>query len=85
MALGGKVVYLVGLHLLDDADQTGGVCQVPVVKNEVTVGLVRILVQVIDAVGIEQGSAPFDAVDNLAFIYEQFREVGPVLSGDAGY
>ena len=54
MALGRQVVDLVRLYLLDDADQVGGVGQVAVVQHEALVGLVRVLVQVVDAVGIEQ-------------------------------
>ena len=33
VALGGQVVDLVGLHLLDDADQVGGVGQVAIVQD----------------------------------------------------
>ena len=53
MALRRQVVDLVGLHLLDDADQIGGVGQVAVVQMQAHVALVRVLVEVIDAVGVE--------------------------------
>ena len=49
MALGGEIVDLVGLRLLHDADQVGRVGQVAVVQEEAGVGVVRVLVEVIDA------------------------------------
>jgi len=33
MAVGTKVVDLIGLHLLDDPDQVGAVGQIPVVQD----------------------------------------------------
>ena len=84
MALRGEVVDFVGLDLLDDADQVGGVGQVAVVEDEAAVGVVRVLVEVVDAVGVEQRGAAFDAVDGVAFVQQEFGEIGAVLAGDAG-
>ena len=50
MALGGQVVDLVGPHLLDDADEAGGVREVAVVQDELAPGLVGVLVEVGDAI-----------------------------------
>ena len=58
-----EVVDLVGLDLLDDADEVGGVGHVAVVQDEVARGHVRVLVDVVDARGVEQGGAALDAVD----------------------
>ena len=44
---------------------------------------VGILIDVIDALGVEEGRAAFDAVDFVAFFQKEFREVGTVLAGDA--
>ena len=44
MALGGEVVYLVRLDLLDDPDQVRGVGQVAVVHEEIHVSLVGVFV-----------------------------------------
>ena len=52
MALGGQVVDLVGPHLLDDADEAGGVREVAVVQDELAPGLVGVLVEVVDAIGV---------------------------------
>jgi hypothetical protein len=84
MALGCQVVDLVGLDLLEDADQVGGIGEVPVVENEIAVLLVGVLVEVVDAVGVEGGCPAFDAVDFIAFFQQEFGEVGAVLAGDAG-
>ena len=84
VALRGEVVDLVGLHLLDDADQARRIGEVAVVQDEAAVLLVRILVQVVDAIGVEQRGAALDAVDFVALVQQEFGEVGAVLAGDAG-
>jgi hypothetical protein len=48
------------------------------------VGLVRVFVKVIDAGGVEEGAAAFDAVDLVAFIQQKLGEIRPILSCDAG-
>ena len=84
MALRGQVVDFVGLNLLDDADQIGGVGQVAVVQDEIAVADVRVLVQVVDAIRVERRRAALDAVDDVAFAEQQFGQIGAVLAGDAG-
>ena len=84
MALRGEVVEFVGLYLLDDADQAAGVGQVAVVEDEAAVRLVRVLVEMVDAVGVEQRTAALDAVDDVALGQQEFGQVGAVLAGDAG-
>ncbi len=66
MGLGGEVVDLVGLAFLDDADQVGGIRHVAVMQDEALVLLVRVLVDVLDAAGVERGRAALDAVDDVA-------------------
>ena len=84
MRLGRQVVEFVGLHLLDDPHQAGGVGHVSVVQDELAVVDVGILVEMIDAVGVEQRGAPFDAVDFVAFFQQKLGQVGAVLSGHPG-
>ena len=84
VALRGEVVDLVGLHLLDDADQAARIGHVAVMQDEAAVRFVRVLVQVVDAVGVEQRRAALDAVDLVAFAEQKLGEVGAVLAGDAG-
>ncbi len=55
MALGGEVVDLRRLDLLDQADEVGGIPEVSVVEKEAGIGLVGILIKVVDAAGVEAG------------------------------
>jgi hypothetical protein len=83
VGLGRQVVDLVGLHFLNDAHQAGGVGQVAVMQHEVAVVDVRILVQVVDAVGVEQAGAAFDAMHLVALFEQELRQIGTVLAGHA--
>ena len=67
MAHGREVVNLVRLDLLHDADEVGGIREVPVVQLEPDVLFVRILIEVVDSIGVEQRGAALDAVDLVAF------------------
>jgi hypothetical protein len=71
VALRGEVVDLIGLNLLNDANQIGAVGQVAVVQNETLILLVRVLVEVIDAVCIEERGAALDAVHLIALGEQQ--------------
>ncbi len=79
-----QVVDLVRLHLLDDADQVGRVGQVAVMEDEIAVLHVRILVEMVDAVGVEEGGAALDAVDDIALLQQELGQIGAVLAGNAG-
>ena len=84
MALRAEVVDLVRLHFLHDVDQAAGVCEVAVVEDEVGVVDVGIFIQMVDAVGIEERGAALDAVDRVALLQQELREIGAVLPGDPG-
>jgi hypothetical protein len=45
---------------------------------------VRIFVQVVDPLGVEQGAAPLDAVHLVSLGQEKLGEIRAVLPGDAG-
>jgi hypothetical protein len=53
-------------------------------QDEVALGLMRILVEMVDALGVKRGSAAFQAVNFITFREEEFRQVRSVLSGDPG-
>jgi len=72
MALGGEVVYLVGFCFSDDAREVAAVGKVAVVENEVAVVDMRILIEMVYALGVEGTGAPFDAVDFVAFFKKEF-------------
>ncbi len=44
----------------------------------------RIVIEVIDASGVDERRASLDAVDDVAFVEKEFGEIGPVLPRDAG-
>ena len=73
MALGGQIVNFVGLYLLNDADQVGGIGEVAIVQDEVAVVDVRILIQMVDAVSVEGRGAPFDSMNDIVLSEQQFR------------
>ncbi len=84
VALGREVVDLVGLGLLHEADQVGGIGQVAVVQEEARLVLVRVDVEMVDAGGVERRRAPLDAVHDVALGEQELGEIGAVLAGDAG-
>ena len=52
-------------------------------QDEVAVVDVRILVQVVDAVGVEQRRAALDAVHLVALLEQELGQVGAILAGHA--
>ena len=84
MTLGGQVVDLVGLNLLHHVNQAGGIRHVAVVKHQAPLFLVGVLIQVVDAVGIQQGSAALDAMHFVPLFEQELGEIGAILTGDAG-
>ena len=83
MALGGEIVDLIRLDLLDDSDKVCGIGEIPVVENEISVRHMGALVQVVDAIRVEQGRPPFDAMYFIAFFQKEFGEERAVLAGNA--
>ena len=84
MALRAEVINFVGLGFLHDARQVAGVGQVAVVQAKARVIDMRIFVNVIHALGVEQAGAPLDAVYHVALVEQELGEVRAVLPGDAG-
>src|SRR5690606_23923792 len=71
-------------RFLYDADEVGRVGHVAVVEDEPLVLLMRVLVEVLDAPGVERGRAALDAVDDIALVEQQLAQIGPVLARDPG-
>jgi hypothetical protein len=84
VTLRGEIVDLVRLHELDDADQVRRVGEIAVVQEQLDVTLVRVLVQVIDAIRVERGRTSLDAVHLVSLAEQQLREIGAVLARDTG-
>ena len=84
VALGGQVVDLIGLMLLDQTNEIGGVSQITIMHEEARITLVRVDVEIIDAGGVERGGAALDAVDGVALLQQQAREVCAILARNTG-
>ena len=84
MAHRAQVVDLVRLHLLNDADQVAAVGQVAVMQREVLLVDMRVLIQVVNTVGIERRGPALDAVDFITFAQQKLGQVSAVLPCDAG-
>jgi hypothetical protein len=82
--LRAQVVNLIGLRLLHKAHQVAGVAQVAVVQLEIGIFNMRVLVDMVDPLGIECAGAALDTVYHVVFFQQEFRQVGPVLAGDTG-
>ena len=84
MALGCKIVDLLGLDLFQHPVQVAGIGHIPVVQEEPAPGDFGIVVDVVDARGVERTAAPDDAVDFVALFQQKFCKVRAVLAGDPG-
>lgn len=71
MALGAEVIDFIGLRFLHDADQVAGVAEVAIVQLEVGVLDVRVLVDVVNALGVEQRSTALDTVNDVALLQQK--------------
>jgi hypothetical protein len=63
-----QIVDLIGLVLLDEADEVHRVRQVAVMHREAGLGLMRVDVEVVDAGSVEGRGPPLDAVDRVALL-----------------
>lgn len=84
MTLGREIIDFIRPHFLNNADKIRGVGQIAVMQYKTPIIGIRGLVEVIDALGVEQGRAPLDAVHFITFVQQQFCQIGSVLSGDTG-
>jgi hypothetical protein len=84
VGLRAEVVDLVRARDLEDAPEHGAVGEVAVVQVQPRPRLVRVLVEVVDAVRVERRRAADDPVDLVALREQQLGEVRAVLARDAG-
>ncbi len=83
MALRSEVVDLGRADLLHQPDQVGRIRHVAIMQQERHISGVGVLIQMIDARGVERGCSPLDAVDGVTEAKQIFGQIGAVLSGDA--
>jgi len=75
MAHGTEVINFVWLRFLDDAYQIASVAQIAVVQFEIGVLDVRVLVDVVDTLGVKRTGATFEAVDDVSLFKQKFCKV----------
>jgi len=84
MALGRQVVNLIGPDLLENPNQVGGIGQISVMEDHFPIFFMGILIEMVNAVCIEQRGPALDTVHLIALGKQKFSKIGPVLAGDAG-
>ena len=83
MALGAEIIYFIRSYFINQIGQMTGNREVAVVEIDPRLGVMEILVKVINAVCVE-GAGPADkAVDLIALVEQQLRQIGTILTGDA--
>ncbi len=80
MRLRGQVVDLIRSDGSDDADEIGAVGEITVVEEEASAVRVQILVQVIDATGVERRRAADDAVHVIALAQQKLSKVRTICT-----
>ena len=84
VGLRAQVIYFVGADFRQQAREVGGVGQIAVMQFEAHVVNVRVLIDMVDALGIELRRAALDAVDFIAFFQQKFCQIRTVLACNAG-
>src|SRR5262249_51125555 len=84
MALSSKVVQLIRLNLLNNACEAARICHISIVEDELPVLGVWILIQMVDAVRVEEGGSPFDPMHFISLVQEELRHVSAVLARNTG-
>lgn len=71
MALRREVVDFVRLHILNNADEVRGIGQIAVVQDKPPIRLMRILIQVVNPLGVEGGRPAFAAMHDIALVQQK--------------
>jgi hypothetical protein len=83
MTLSSKVGDFIRLHLLDDADEVGGVREIPIVHSKPNVPFMRILIEMIHPARVERGGSALDPVNLVTLSEQELGQISAILSGDA--
>src|SRR5207248_1300584 len=84
MALAGQMVKLVRSGFEEDSSEGGGVVQISVMQPEPLAEERRVIGKMLDARTFELAGPSHQAMDFVPFIQKQFRQIGTILSSDAG-
>ena len=83
VALPGEIDFR-GLHFRKDAPQGGSIGKIAVMQEETLVVHAFIAPQMFDARAQEIARSPNNSMNGVPFSEKQFRQVRPILAGDAG-
>ncbi|MNL39841.1 hypothetical protein D3C87_1621500 [compost metagenome] len=84
MRLGAQIINLVGLDIAQDARQVRGVREIPIVQLEAAIRGVRVFVDMVDALGVEERGPALDAMHLIALFEQKLGQVGAILARDTG-
>ena len=82
--LSRQMVHFVGLRGIQYVAHARAFARVAVMETQSSAALMRIGVNPIQALGVEGGGSPHDAMDLIPLGQQQFRQERPVLPGDTG-
>ncbi len=85
VALGAEVVDLGGLDLAEQVYQAAALGEIAVVQVQPALVVVRVLVDVVQAPGVERRRPADQAVDLVTLLQQQLGEVRAVLARDPRY
>src|SRR5579863_1381048 len=80
MAHGAEVINLIGFCFLNDADQVGTVGEIPIMQMKMDILFMRILVEMIHAIGIKKRTPSLNAVNLVSLIEQELTEVSAILA-----
>ena len=84
MGLGGQIIDLVRLDLLHNMNQAGGIGEIAMVQDKLSLPFMRSLIEMIDPGGVEQGRTALDSMHLIALLQQKFSQIGSILTGNAG-
>ena len=85
MALGTKIIDLIGIDLFNQAVQVARIGEVPVMQEHPLVAVLRIVqINVVNPPRIERTAPPHNPVNSISLLKQQFSQVTPVLARNTG-
>ena len=83
MTLCAEVVHLVWICFANDFGQTNSVGQIAIVQFQARAVFVRVLIDVIETLRVETGTAANDSMNFIALRKQKFGKITAVLSCDS--
>lgn len=84
MALSAQIINFIRLHLLNNSNQVCAICEIAIMKGQSLILLMRILIKMINAAGVETTGTPLDAMHGISLLQQQLGQIGTILACDTG-